>query len=92
MKRAQVVWMMAAVSAVLAIGSGLQEGGFRRSWRLSQDARAFRQRNEGLAQENTKLRREIEALKNDPRALERVAREELGFVRPGELVLKLEAP
>ena len=34
--------------------------------------------------------REINALRNDPAALERAAREELGYIKPGELVFHLE--
>ena len=46
--------------------------------------------NRQLADENQKMRREIEAQKTDRRALERAAREELGYVKPGEIVINLE--
>jgi cell division protein FtsB len=36
------------------------------------------------------LRREIDALKNQPGAIEDIARRELGMVMPGELVLRFE--
>ena len=36
------------------------------------------------------LRREIDALKNQPGAIEDVARRELGMVMPGELVIRFE--
>jgi cell division protein FtsB len=38
----------------------------------------------------SELRREIEALKNQPSAIEDIARRELGMIRPGELVLRFE--
>ena len=38
-----------------------------------------------LRDENTSLRRQIEALRHDPLSIERIAREELGYVRPGEI-------
>lgn len=38
---------------------------------------------------NKRLEAEVAALKNDPRALEKIAREELNLVRPGEVVLLL---
>ena len=41
--------------------------------------------------DNAELRRDIAALKNDPAAIEDIARRELGMVRPGEVVLRLEA-
>jgi len=36
------------------------------------------------------LRREIDALKNQPGAIEDIARRELGMVMPGELVIRFE--
>jgi cell division protein FtsB len=36
------------------------------------------------------MRREVKALTGDPAALERAAREDLGYVRPGEIILKLD--
>jgi len=41
----------------------------------------------GLLQaENARLAEEIVALRSDPRAIEKLAREELGLLRPGETV------
>ena len=37
------------------------------------------------------LAREAEALRTDPAAIERVARDELGWVRAGEIVVDLSA-
>jgi len=39
-----------------------------------------------LQEENARLGQDIAALRSDPRAIERLAREELGFARPGETV------
>ncbi len=41
---------------------------------------------------NRALRRELEALRNDPAYQERLAREELGLVRPGEIVYRFPDP
>lgn len=38
---------------------------------------------------NKKLEAEVEALRNDPKAVEKIARETLNLVRPGEIVLIL---
>ena len=43
-----------------------------------------------LRAENDQLRAEIKALREDPRAVERLAREDLGFSRAGEIVFILE--
>jgi cell division protein FtsB len=47
--------------------------------------------NARLTAENSQLAREARALRSDPAALERAAREELRFVRPGERVYWLGA-
>jgi cell division protein FtsB len=39
-----------------------------------------------LRRENARLARDIEALRSDPRTVERLAREELGLAAPGETV------
>jgi cell division protein FtsB len=36
------------------------------------------------------LQAEIEALRNDPKTIERLAREKLGYARPGETVIRFE--
>ena len=42
-----------------------------------------------LEEDNKRLEAEVAALRTDPRALEKVAREQLNLVRPGEVVLVL---
>jgi len=39
--------------------------------------------------ENQRLEAEIAALKSDPKAVEKIAREDLGFARPDEVVIRL---
>ncbi|MEW5737492.1 MAG: septum formation initiator family protein [Myxococcota bacterium] len=89
-RRRQVVWAAVIVALVLAGGSAVAEGGFRRYWRLKKDVETLEARNAKLSQDNVRLRREVDALRDDARALERAAREELGYVRPGELVFDVE--
>jgi cell division protein FtsB len=38
------------------------------------------------------LRTAIEALRRDPKAVERLARERLGYAKPGETVIRFEEP
>jgi len=42
-----------------------------------------------LDQENSQLSGEIRALQSDPSAIEKVAREDMGLARPGELIFRL---
>lgn len=48
-----------------------------------------------IAQEEAQARQArelLETLRTDPRAVERLARERLGYARPGETVIRFEAP
>ena len=45
----------------------------------------------GLREENNRLRAEIKALREDPRAVEKLAREDLGLSKEGEIVFILES-
>jgi cell division protein FtsB len=45
---------------------------------------------EDLKRENARLRDEARRLREDPTAIESLAREELGLVRPGEVVFILK--
>ena len=88
--RRKLLGMAACVAAVLTLISAVDAKGFRRYLRLRDDVAALRVRNHTLPEQNEALRREINALPDDPAALERAAREELGYIKPGEIVFHLE--
>jgi cell division protein FtsB len=46
---------------------------------------------ERLNHENQALAEHVNALKTDPEAIEKIAREEMGLARPGEMIFKLPA-
>jgi cell division protein FtsB len=54
--------------------------------RLNAEAEALAVQNRALAEENQRLADEIERLKNDEAYLEKVARDQLGHVKPGDTV------
>lgn len=88
--RRKWLWASVTIAFVLAAWSASAEGGFRRYLSLSTQVETLRVRNQKNADENAKLLKEVEALRSDPRAIERAAREELGFIRPGEVVIQFE--
>jgi cell division protein FtsB len=47
---------------------------------------------EKLNHENQSLAEQVNALKTDPKAIEKIAREDMGLVRPGETIFKLPPP
>jgi cell division protein FtsB len=96
MRRETKTWVGRGIAAALVtVALGYipyhlyARSGLARAIELRRDLRGLRLRNAQLAAENERLSREAEALRTDPAALERVARAELGWVRPGELIVDL---
>jgi cell division protein FtsB len=44
---------------------------------------------EQLNKENVQLEEEVKELKSDPHKIEKIARDELGLARPGEVIIKI---
>jgi cell division protein FtsB len=80
------------LTLVLALGLSLALSGV---WgdlhALRAEEGALEEQNRALRRTNRELAREVELLRGDPAALERVARHEYGLVRPDEWVLRLDA-
>src|SRR6185312_5290601 len=57
--------------------------------RTQRDISQIRQQIGKLNDENKLLSGQIVSLKSDPKAIERIAREEMGLARPGEMIFKL---
>jgi cell division protein FtsB len=68
----------------------LDSPGVRQAPQLSNELAETREAIESLRIENERYRREIDALKNEPEAIEDIARSELGMVRPGEVVIRVD--
>jgi len=73
---------------ILAIlGFGGQSLG--RLWQMKREVDGLEREIASLRAETDRLSGEVARLRSDPDSIERIAREELGLVRPGERVLKL---
>jgi len=87
------VWSVLAASLVLsALLSGFFFLGDRGLWDLRRQRgrlSALQSEVAALHDENTRLEEEVARLRTDPAAAEKIAREELNFVRPGDVVLVL---
>ena len=79
-----------AVALVLFGLSAIDPNGLRKARRNEAVAKRLERENAALEQRVARLRREVKALQGDPAALERAAREELGYVKSGEIVYKLD--
>jgi cell division protein FtsB len=73
---------------VLAFSTIFDQRGLLHLWQLRQEQRALEARTFALLRENEELRNRIARLETDAGFLEKVVREELGFVRKGELVYR----
>ena len=65
------------------------EHGYLAMRRQKKEADLLQQQIQRLQQENLDLEKQIRALKSDPKAIERVAREQMRMARPGELIYTL---
>lgn len=70
----------------LAVGSVFGDRGLLSLIEKRQQVESLRQEIEALRASNSRLVREISDLQQSPRAIERLAREELGLARPDETV------
>lgn len=77
---------------LLAGVSALDPNGLRKARRLAAESERIETENARLAQQNARQAREVKSLKSDPNALERAAREDLGLVKRGERVYRVEVP
>jgi len=66
--------------------------GFLAMRRTQKEIERLRQEIIQVNAENRELAVQVKALKSDPRMIERIAREEMGLARPGELIFRLPAP
>lgn len=92
-RNAWILRGLAAMALAATFGYGpyylYAQSGFARYLQLRRDLAATEQRNTRLRAENERLMREAEALRSDMRAVENVARADLGWVKPGEVIVEL---
>ncbi|MGH2402890.1 MAG: FtsB family cell division protein [bacterium] len=77
-----------AVCAALVLAFG---GAYWDGYQLRRDAARLARERDDLRRENAQLREEIRLL-STPEYIERLAREQLGLVRPGEIAVILVRP
>lgn len=63
--------------------------GFLAMRRAQKELAQLQQEIQQLSEENAHLADQVKALKTDPRIIERIAREEMGLAKPGELIFKM---
>jgi cell division protein FtsB len=78
------------VTLVLIVDALVGEKGLMQSMNARRQYRQLQASLEDLRRENDGLREETRRLKEDPATIESLARQELGLIRPGEVVFILK--
>ncbi len=71
---------------LLLLMAVFHENGILNAYQLEQEQHKIKSENDNLRTKNEKLRMDIEGLKSDPYEIEKIAREKLHLVKPGDQV------
>lgn len=82
----------ACLIALLLIYAVVGERGAIHLWRLQGEKGKLDEQNYRLQKDNEALREKIARLRSDNYYLEKIAREELNMVRPGEVIYRFRTP
>lgn len=80
---------LALVCVALIVHEIFGSNGYLALRRQKRQHEALQQQIQQLQQENRKLEQQIKALKSDPGAIEKLAREQMHLARPGEIIYTL---
>jgi cell division protein FtsB len=84
------VWLARAIGltlCILAANALVGERGLSQTLRTRREFQRFVAELSRLQSENARLSQRIEQLRHDARTIESVAREELGLIKPGEILV-----
>lgn len=85
-RRKTVQLLLAFVTLVLVINALVGDRGLMETLRARQVHQDLAVSIDRLREENAQLRDEVRRLRSDPATIEALARQELGLIRPGELL------
>lgn len=86
LRRRVVHLLLVFVTLVLVVDALIGDKGFVESRRAQRRYQEVAASLTALQRDNARLRDEVRRLNEDPATIESVAREELGLIRPGEVV------
>jgi cell division protein FtsB len=93
-RRRAAQYLLVFIGCVLAVDALVGEKGLLATMQARQEYRALEASLSAARTENARLREEARRLREDPAAIEEIARRELGLIRRGEklFILKDVAP
>ncbi len=83
-------YVLVFIGCVLAIDALVGDKGLLEMMKKRQEYRALEQTLSQARAENAELRDEARRLREDPAAIEEIARKELGLIKPGEKVFHIK--
>lgn len=83
-RRRAVQYLLVFVGCVLVVDALVGEKGLLAMMKARQEYRGLEQSLQTARTENARLREDARRLREDPSAIEDIARRELGLIRPGE--------
>jgi|SRR5262249_29614763 len=88
-----LTFVMVSLLLLLLLAHGLfGKKGYLAVRSMKQQNEELSHKIEQLKKENGQTMEEIKALKSDPKTIEKIAREELGLVKPGEIKITTGKP
>jgi len=87
-RRAALLALLLVV-VVLAVHEIFGDRGYLALRRRQRELETLQQQVKQLQEENQKLEQQIESLKSDPKAVEKLAREQMKLAKPGEIIYAL---
>jgi len=85
-----LVFVLSAFSLGLIIHTLFISDAWDRRQNLHQDLDALVEQNQAAEDEIKSLRSQIDAVRRRPEVQERIVRDELGYIRPGEIIVELD--
>jgi cell division protein FtsB len=86
------VLVLLLISIALAVHEIFGQNGYLSLRRQQRELQTLRQQIQQLKQENAELAKQIKALRTDPAAIERLAREQMRLAKPGEIIYTVPNP
>ena len=85
----QILLLTFSFFVLLILIAVFHDEGILTVFKLQDQMTELDQSNTALYEQNLKIRKEIEALKANPLAIEKIAREKFNWVKPGETVYQI---
>ena len=86
-RRSRIDLALTFFAVILLINAVVGDRGLFETWRARRQFATLERSLATLQRENFGLRDEARRLREDPRAIESVARQDLGLIRPGEILV-----